>query len=159
MDDSQIIEKVSKNSQEIRNIHETLEKHEDKLDELQKQTSVIDKLTYIIGELKDSIDNQKKTNEKTTEILNASLLQLSDKVDKYNIKLDNTNVKLDNTNMELQRLSNQQTDAKDDIGVLNKKVEELSDIGKFDLWDFVKTKFIPCVLTAGVVYLIMNIPK
>ena len=138
---TQLVERASKNSQEIRAIHEILDRHEDRIEKLQETTNVITKLTYILEE-------SRQTSEKITETLNNITATLT-----------TMNISIQKTDEKVQELSRDQEQICDEVNAVNKRISEVDQKSVFDWMDMVKKSLIPSLLTGGVIYLFMNLPK
>lgn len=141
MNETEMIEKISKNTQEIRSIHETLDRHEDKLEKLQNEASAIDKLNYIL-------DESRKTNERTAETLNS----ITNTLTKMNLSIETTN-------RRVEELSKGQDDIRNEMKSVNERIETVDDKTKFDWAGLITKTLIPILLSGGIVYLILNLPK
>lgn len=150
MDDIQIIEKISRHEQEIKNTQDTLARHESILTKLENEAGAIDRLSFILEE-------ERKTSQKTVETLNVMSTTLS-----------TMNVSLNNQIQEVRRelVINQEDfksalqEVNEKIGQTDIKVNTLSEKGKFDFMTFIKDKAIPVLIGGGVAYFIIStIPK
>ncbi|GFI61608.1 hypothetical protein IMSAG049_00767 [Clostridiales bacterium] len=142
MDDiTQIIQKISENSQEICSIHETLDRHEDKLEKLQDEASTIEKLTYILEETR-------KTSETTTN----TLIDITNTLSKMSVSIDMTNKRV-------EELSHAQDGIKDEMREVNNQVHAVDNKTKFDWISIVNKTLIPALLSSGIVYIVINLPK
>lgn len=149
---TQLVERTSKNSQEIRSIHEILNRHEDTLEKLQENANVINTLSYIL-------EDTQQNSAKITNTLNTITSTLTT----INLSLKNTNEKVDALSTEQKKLSDDINDVNqkinNDINDVNQKINNVDDKSNFDWMNMIKETVIPALLSGGIIYFIISLPK
>lgn len=97
--------------------------------------------------LEEMIDRDTKSNEKLAEVLQDVQLSMA----KMNDKMDAQALVIDSMKEDFAK-ANKQTNER--IGAIGKKVDEIEEKGKFDIWDYIKKNlpWIIVVLGIGTAY-------